>query len=369
MLTEKYAESHAASDNLENSKSDKMLAVRLALSAFECAGSVGGFVASVLLLYFGRIDISVFSASIAAYSSLAAMLGGLAGTAGNEAQYKKMIAPFFRYWNMAERTGEKNACGFERQISLQGVSFQYPGQNGFALKEIDLTIDKGEVLAVVGENGAGKSTLVNIILGLYAPSSGAVFYDDTDISEVREEQIHKMQSVVLQNFVRQKLTVGENICIADFGKGDADRMEEDIKTIFPCGQVDENTLFGKEFGGTELSGGQWQRIAIARGFYKDAELIVLDEPASAIDPLREKEINEEFRRGLKGRTGIIVTHRLGAVNLADKIVVLKQGRVAECGTKRELLAKRGSFISCGIPERKPMPTDRNESRIFLSAAL
>lgn len=330
---------------------------------------MGGFVASVLLLYFGRIDISVFSASIAAYFSLAAMLGGLAGTAGNEAQYKKMIAPFFRYWNMAERTGEKNACGFERQISLQGVSFQYPGQNGFALKEIDLTIDKGEVLAVVGENGAGKSTLVNIILGLYAPSSGAVFYDDTDISEVREEQIHKMQSVVLQNFVRQKLTVRENICIADFGKGDADRMEEDIKTIFPCGQVDENTLFGKEFGGTELSGGQWQRIAIARGFYKDAELIVLDEPASAIDPLREKEIYEEFRRGLKGRTGIIVTHRLGAVNLADKIVVLKQGRVAECGTKRELLAKKGSFISCGIPERKPMPTDRNESRIFLSAAL
>ena len=161
----------------------------------------------------------------------------------------------------------------------------------------------------------------------------------------------------------------ENICIADFGKGDADRMEEDIKTIFPCGQVDENTLFGKEFGGTELSGGQWQRLAIARGFYKDAELIVLDEPASAIDPLREKEIYEEFRRGLKGRTGIIVTHRLGAVNLADKIVVLKQGRVAECGTKRELLAKKGSFISCGIPERKPMPTDRNESRIFLSAAL
>lgn len=202
LLTEKYAESHAARDNLENSKSDKMLAVRLALRAFECAGSVGGFVASVLLLNFGRIDISVFSASIAAYSSLAAMLGGLAGTAGNEAQYKKMIAPFFRYWNMAERTGEKNACGFKRQISLQGVSFQYPGQNGFALKEIDLTIDKGEVLAVVGENGAGKSTLVNIILGLYAPSSGAVFYDDTDISEVREEQIHKMQSVVLQNFVR-----------------------------------------------------------------------------------------------------------------------------------------------------------------------
>lgn len=126
LLTEKYAESHAARDNLENSKSDKMLAVRLALSAFECAGSVGGFVASVLLLYFGRIDISVFSASIAAYSSLAAVLGGLAGTAGNEAQYKKMIAPFFRYWNMTERTGEKNACGFERQISLQGVSFQYP---------------------------------------------------------------------------------------------------------------------------------------------------------------------------------------------------------------------------------------------------
>ena len=107
LLTEKYAESHAARDNLENSKSDKMLAVRLALSAFECAGSVGGFVASVLLLYFGRIDISAFSASIAAYSSLAAMLGGLAGTAGNEAQYKKMIAPLFQILEHDGENGRK----------------------------------------------------------------------------------------------------------------------------------------------------------------------------------------------------------------------------------------------------------------------
>ena len=344
VLIKRYAESHSARDRLENSKSNKMFAVRLVLSIFECAGSVGGFVVSILLLYFGRIDISVFTASIAAYSSLVSMLGGLASTAGNEAQYRKMIAPYFRYWNMAERTGENNTCNFERQISLKDVSFKYPSQNGFALKDINLTINKGEIIAVVGENGAGKSTLANIVLGLYDPSSGTVFYDDTDISEVKEEEVHKLQSVVFQNFVKYKLTAGENIGIADFGKRNGKLIEEDIKNIFQGRQIDENTLLGKEFGGTELSGGQWQRLAIARGFYKDAEVIVLDEPTSAIDPLKEKEIYEEFRRGLNGRTGIIVTHRLGAVNLADKIVVLKQGHIAEYGTKQELIAVRGEFF-------------------------
>lgn len=344
LLISKYADCHAARDRFENSKSKKMLAVKLALSIFVCAGSAGGFITAILLLYFGRIDISVFTASIAAYSSLAAMLGGLAGTAGNEAQYKKMIAPYFRYWNMAERTGGRDSCSFERQISLKDVSFKYPGQNGCALEDINLTVNKGEVIAVVGENGAGKTTLANIITGLYAPSSGAVYYDGANIAEVNEYAVHKIQSAVFQNFVRYKLTAGENIAVADFSKRDDRLIEADIKNIFPDGAVGENTLLGKEFGGVELSGGQWQKLAIARGFYKNAQFIVLDEPTSAIDPLKEKEIYDEFKRGLEGRTGIIVTHRLGAVNLADRIVVLKRGRIAEYGTKQELIAEGGEFF-------------------------
>lgn len=344
LLSQKYRESHAARDRLECSRSHKMFALRLALSIFECAGTVGGFVVSILLLYFGRIELSVFSASIAAYSSLSSVLRGLASTAGNEAQYKKMIAPYFRYWNMPERLGKKAGITFERQILLKGVSFKYPGQSAFALKDINLTINKGEIIAIVGENGAGKSTLASIILGLYAPTSGAIYYDDVDISEVAEDKIHGLQSVVSQNFVKYKLTVGESIAIADFNRRDDEHIADNIAEIFGDGTVDSNTMLGKEFGGTELSGGQWQRLAIARGFYKDAQIVVLDEPTSAIDPLKEKQIYEEFKRGLNGRTGIIVTHRMGAVNLADKIAVLKQGNIVEFGSKQELIAKSGEFF-------------------------
>lgn len=344
LLINKYAESHAQRDRLENSKSKKMIAVKLALSIFECAGSIGGFMVAILLLYYGRIDISVFSASIAAYSSLAAMLGGLASTAGNEAQYKKMIAPYFKYWNMAERSGNGAACSCNNNISLIDVSFKYPGQNVFALKDINLTINRGEIVAIVGENGAGKSTLANIILGLYAPSSGSVLYDGADISALKEEALHKKQSVVLQNFAKYKLTAGENIAIADFNRSYDEIIDDEIKDIFGNGQIDKNVLLGKEFGGIEISGGQWQRLAIARGFYKDSEFMVLDEPTSAIDPLKERQIYDEFKRGLEGKTGLIVTHRLGAVNIADKIIVLKRGSIIECGTKQELLATKGEFF-------------------------
>lgn len=343
LLIKKYAHSHAQRDELEDTKSKKMFVLRLALSVVECAGAIGGFVVSILLFYYGRIDLSAFTASISAYASLVAILGGLASTAGNEAQYKKMIEPYFRYWNMAERTAEKNVCPFERQIVLRDVRFQYPGQREFALKDVDLTIRKGEVIAIVGENGAGKSTLANIILGLFAPTSGKVLYDDTDLAEVREDVIHRNQSAVFQNFIKYKLTAGENIAIADFARSKEAFVREQVQTLFPDGQIEENTLLGREFGGMEISGGQWQRLAIARGFYKDAEIVVLDEPTAAIDPLRERDIYREFKRALQGKTGVIVTHRLGAVRLADRIIVLKDGRIVETGTQESLIAQRGLF--------------------------
>ena len=342
LLMQKYRESHAARDKSERSRARKMFALRLALSVFACAGTIGGFLVSILLLYFGRIELSVFTASIAAYSSLSTMLRGLASTAGNEAQYKKMIMPYFSYADLPERAGRGEHCTFEESITLKDVSFRYPEQSEDALRHIDLTIQKGEVLAIVGENGAGKSTLAAIALGLYAPTEGAVLYDGTDIASVKEEKVHEGQSAVLQHFVKYKLTAGENIRIADFEKGGD--VSGEIESIFE-GKLSENAMLGKEFGGAELSGGEWQKLAIARGFYKDAQFVVLDEPTSAIDPLKERALLEEFRRGLRGRTGLIVTHRLAAVNIADKIVVLKEGRVLEYGTKQELLARQGAFYT------------------------
>ena len=343
LFAQKYKPVRNLRKEAEERQSAKMFILRLCMSAFECAGSIGGFVTAILLFYYGSIDLATFSASIAAYSSLIAVLGGMAGTAGNERQYRQMIKPYFEYIGLRERGGESRDCKFERAISLKDISFAYPG-GGLALDDISLTIERGEVIAIVGENGAGKTTLVNIILGLYRPTSGTVSYDGAEIAGADEAAVHQRQSAVYQNFVRYKMTAGENIRIADFSKADGEAMEEQIAQIFPCGEAGKDTLLGKEFGGKEISGGQWQKLAVARGFYKDADFIALDEPTSAIDPLGEAAIYQTFKEGLRGRTGIIVTHRLGAVKLANRIIVLKCGKIAEFGTHSELMAAKGQYF-------------------------
>ncbi len=345
LLFKKWKNSRMKRDAIENSKSKKMLILKLSLCILECAGNIGGFAVSIFLFFLDHIDLPTFTAGVMAYSSLTAILKGLTGTVGNEIQFRRMIQPYFRYWNLPERGGESDQCTFEKSVTLSDVSFTYPNQTGKALDGINLTIHKGETIAIVGENGAGKSTLVNVILGLYRPSSGSVCYDGADISKVKEAALHLRQSAVSQSFCRYKITVGDNIAIGNFSKQDGKEINQRIAGIFPNGEVGQNTLLGKEFGGRELSGGQWQQLSCARGFYKDGDFIVLDEPTSAIDPLREKAIYGSFQKELQGKTGIIVTHRLGAVKLADRIIVCQQGRIVENGTHQELLAENGIYAS------------------------
>lgn len=345
LLIAKWKASRRRRSAIEDGKSRKKLLLKLALSGLECAGSIGGLAVSAVLLHSGAIDLPAFTASVAAYTSLSGILWGLSQTVGNAVQYGQMVQPYFRYWNMPERGGASEDCSFHETITLRDVSFAYPNQRSNALDGVSVTIKRGEVVAVVGENGAGKSTLVNVLLGLYQPSSGTVLYDGQDISEIQETALHRRQSALSQTFCRYQLSAGDNIAIGDFSKGDSTAIEDAIRAIFPEGEVTRNTPLGKEFGGRELSGGQWQQISCARSFYKDSDFIVLDEPTSAIDPLREKALIDSFFRELQGKTGIIVTHRLGAVSLADRILVLQQGKIVEDGTHAQLLAANGLYAS------------------------
>ncbi len=345
LLQKKWRASREKRDAVENARSGKVFALKLALSALECAGSIGGFAVSAVLLFLGRIELPAFTAGVAAYSSLTAFLEGFVDTIGNEALYRRAIQPFFGYKNLPERKIESETCSFQETVTLSDVTFRYPNQDGLALDGVSLTLRKGETVAIVGENGAGKSTLVNVLLGLYRPTSGSVCYDGLDVSTVREEALHRNQSAVPQSFCRYKMTVGDNIAIGDFAKRDGTGVERSVSRIFPDGGVTRDTHLGREFGGRELSGGQWQQLSCARGFYKDSDFVILDEPTSAIDPLREKALYDWFREELRGKTGLIVTHRLGAVQLADRIVVLQHGRVAEMGTHKELLEAGGAYAA------------------------
>lgn len=278
-----------------------------------------------------------------------------------------MIQPFFDYLKKDERSACEDTVSFQKEIRLDHVSFHYPqqerqeknGKNGMnrmnrnngtnrnnVLDNINLTIKKGEVIAIVGENGAGKTTLTNIILGLFLPSIGTVYYDATDISSISELKLHKKQSVVPQVFARYKMSVRDNIAISEFDRSDHSADEKNKQanlTFLNDSHLSLDTMLGKEFGGQDLSGGQWQQLSCARGFYKNSEFLVLDEATSAIDPLKEKAMYDSFRRELNGKTGIIITHRLGAVSLADKIVVLDHGRIVQEGTHDKLLKENGLY--------------------------
>ena len=186
-----------------------------------------------------------------------------------------------------------------------------------------------------------------MITGLYQPSGGAIFYGDKDINLYAPEQRYEAISSVFQNFIRYKLTAGENIRISDMS---SDMPLNEMNEILTMAEVPQtkfsnglDTMLSREFDGTELSGGEWQRVAIARGFYRAHNVIVLDEPTAAIDPIEESNIFRLFKESARGKTAILVTHRLGSAKIADKIIVMENGEIIEAGTHTELTKRQGKY--------------------------
>ena len=224
-------------------------------------------------------------------------------------------------------------------ICLSAVSFRYPETERDCLKEVSLRIADGETVAVVGENGAGKTTLARILLGIYQPSGGSVTIGGMPMNE--KTNCFPSVSAVFQKFNRYKLTLEENIRISDTDS--AESWEEALRRVDQELHIDPQAVLSRDFDGVDLSGGQWQKISIARGIYRKSKILLLDEPTSAIDPIQESRLYQTFLDAAKGRTCIIITHRLGLARIADRIIVLKDGSVAENGSHKELLERGGEY--------------------------
>ena len=300
----------------------------------------------VIALLSGDIAAGQFAAVFASIGALFGMMEEMiVQNVGSALQEKGAAVNLIRLLEMQEREGGKKV-EVDRGIELKDVRFAYPGSEKESIRGVSLTIRPGETLAVVGTNGAGKSTLVKLLMGLYTPTSGAVSIGGVDSREADPNTMFKNTSAVFQDFGRYKMTLERNIHIADLRKAEgiekaAEQGDVDIQGgSYPKGL---DTMLSKEFDGVDVSGGQWQRIAIARGLFRNHDLIVLDEPTAAIDPLEETRVYKKFAEIAKENTAIIVTHRLGSCRIADRIAVMDSGELAELGTHDELMQNNGLY--------------------------
>ncbi len=306
----------------------------------------GASIGLVLMLALrGQVTMGVFGASVTAFLSMQMTMKVFLQFLGRIPEQLGYAKDYYAFLNQKEEeNGSAAYPGLQQDIRLEGVGFRYPGQTGYALNDLDLVIRKGEKIAVLGENGSGKTTLGKLLLGFYPPEEGEVFFDGVPVGHYDQTGFRRQASAVAQQFAVYNLSLRENVALSDTGRlhADGDIMEALRQAgLEGVGGLDES--MGREFGGRELSGGQWQKLAIGRGLFRPSSLILLDEPTAALDPLVETDILRSFIHAAQDKTAVIISHRVGLCKLVDRIVVMKGGRVAESGTHQELLAAGGEY--------------------------
>jgi ATP-binding cassette subfamily B protein len=295
-------------------------------------------------------DVAIFGgAALGLRGAVDGMIGALSGIRWHTMHVQE-LRHFLSLTPPPSTPGVHLVPGGEGALHIEGLSFRYPGTERTVLSDIDLAIEPGEVVAIVGENGSGKSTLVKLIAGLYRPDTGRILLDGVDLAQVDATDISQEITFVFQGIGRYEATAGENVAYGDWRRllDDSVATREVIDRVGIGALVDRmpqgmDTLLGRRFGLYELSGGQWQQIAIARAQARPGSIQILDEPTSNLDVKTEFSIFSKFRELARGRTTILISHRFSTISLADRCVVMDGGRIVETGTHQELLDQNGTY--------------------------
>lgn len=351
---------YAARDNMKqevwNFKKRDMRSL-LICEIFCKSGYLLSIFSTILLLLHQVLDVGMMAAALAAFTSFQTAAKYFLVSLGRIPECAAFVKDYYDFMDMeeAERGTEKLCSDFD-SIKVKQLSFSYPGRKTPAVSNLSFTIKRNEVVAIVGNNGSGKTTLVKLLTGLYQAQKGQIYYGRQNLRSLDPEEFYKQISFVSQDFIKYELTVRENI-----GIGDWKQMENTGKIYMLLHQVGletfisqafVNQLLGNEFGGRELSVGQWQKLAIARGMMKDSSVIFLDEPTAALDPLMETKVLKMFLKIAREKTAIIVSHRIGICKEVDKIIVMKEGKIAEIGNHEELLAEKGEYYRLYTMQQK-----------------
>ena len=327
-------------------------------SIFSMLGSAGYYAAYIYIIYKainGKITIGDLTFLAGSFRQLRALLEGVLNRFTSVSQGAMYLSDFFEFFEIKSNIiSSAHPRVFPNPIqsgfTFENVGYKYSNSEHWANRNLNFTLQVGEKLALVGENGAGKTTLVKLLARLYEPTEGRIVLDGYDLRQYDINDLRMQIGIIFQDYLRYQMTVAQNIAAGNIHEKEnlsliKSSAELSLANLFIEKYADTyNQHLGRRFNeGVELSGGEWQKIALARAYMRDAQLMILDEPTAALDARAEYEVFQRFAELTKGRSSVLISHRFSTVRMADRILVLEKGEMLEIGSHEELLQKNGKY--------------------------